>query len=35
VSVPPSPLTFEWRNQSLWNLVCVSWHLSPSQRRTS
>jgi hypothetical protein len=26
------PLTFEWLNQSLWNLVCISCHLSPSQR---
>jgi hypothetical protein len=25
-------LTFECRNQPLWNLVCISWHLSPSQR---
>jgi hypothetical protein len=32
---PPLPqLTFECLNQSLWNLVCISWHLSPSQRRT-
>jgi hypothetical protein len=23
---------FQWLNQCLWNLVCVSWHLSPSQR---
>jgi hypothetical protein len=30
-----SPLsTFEWLNQSLWNLVCISWHLSQSQRDT-
>jgi hypothetical protein len=28
-------LTFECLNQSLWNLVRISWHLSPSQRRTS
>jgi hypothetical protein len=27
--------TFECLNQSLCYLVCVSWHLSPSQRRTS
>jgi hypothetical protein len=31
----PSPLTFEWMHQSSWNLVCLSWHLSPSQMRTS
>jgi hypothetical protein len=36
LSVTPSPpSTFECLNQSLWNLVCVSWHLSPSQRLTS
>jgi hypothetical protein len=23
---------FEWRNQSLWNLVCISWYLCKSQR---
>jgi hypothetical protein len=28
-------LTFEYLKQSLWNLVCISWHLSPSQLRTS
>jgi hypothetical protein len=28
------PLTFDCLNQSLLNLVCISWHLSPSQRRT-
>jgi hypothetical protein len=31
-----SPLsTVDCLNQSLWNLVYISWHLSPSQRRTS
>jgi hypothetical protein len=35
VSVCISPLTtFECLNQSLWNLVCISYHLRPSQRRT-
>jgi hypothetical protein len=30
-----SPLTTsKWLNQSLWNLVCISRHLSPSQRCT-
>jgi hypothetical protein len=29
---PPPQLTFECLNQSLGNLVCISWHLSPSQR---
>jgi hypothetical protein len=34
--VSASPLlTFEFRNQFLWNLVRITWHLSPSQRRTS
>jgi hypothetical protein len=28
-------LTFECLNQSLWNLILISWHLSPSQRSTS
>jgi hypothetical protein len=27
--------TFEFLNQSLLNLVCISWHLSPSQWHTS
>jgi hypothetical protein len=27
--------TFECLNQSLLNLACMSWHLSPFQRRTS
>jgi hypothetical protein len=27
--------TFKAWNESSWNLVCISWHLSPSQRRTS
>jgi hypothetical protein len=35
VSVYPPLSSFEWQNQSLWNLVYVSWHLSPFQRRTS
>jgi hypothetical protein len=31
-----SPLAnFKFLNQSLWNFVYLSWHLSPSQRRTS
>jgi hypothetical protein len=29
---PPPPLTFEWLSQSLWNFVCISRRLSPSQR---
>jgi hypothetical protein len=29
------PMKFECLNQSLRNLVCISWHLSPSQRCTS
>jgi hypothetical protein len=24
---PPPPLTFECLNHSLWNLICISWHL--------
>jgi hypothetical protein len=28
-------LTFECLNQSLWNLVCISWHMSPPQWHTS
>jgi hypothetical protein len=35
VSVYPSPINFECLNQSLWNVVRTSWHLSPSQHRTS
>jgi hypothetical protein len=36
VSACVSPLlTFEWLNKYLWNLVCISWHLTPSQRRNS
>jgi hypothetical protein len=31
--IPPPLLTFERLNQSLWNLVSISRHLSPSQRR--
>jgi hypothetical protein len=33
----PAPVlsTFEFLNQSLWNLVCVSWNLRPPQRRPS
>jgi hypothetical protein len=27
--------TFECLDQSLWNFVCISWHLIPSPRRTS
>jgi hypothetical protein len=34
VSVNPALLTSELMNQSLWNLVCISWHLSPSPRCT-
>jgi hypothetical protein len=30
-----TPINFECLNQYLWNLVCISRHLSPSQRRTS
>jgi hypothetical protein len=33
--VYPSLLTFECLNQFLWNLVCISWHLNPSQQNTS
>jgi hypothetical protein len=29
------PLTFACLNQSLWNVVCIPWNLSPSQRHTS
>jgi hypothetical protein len=28
-------LTIKCRNQSLWNLECISWHLSATQRRNS
>jgi hypothetical protein len=35
VSVHPPLSTSEWLNQSLWNLVCISRHLSPSQWHTS
>jgi hypothetical protein len=28
-------ISFECLNQSIWNLLCISWHLSPCQRRTS
>jgi hypothetical protein len=28
-------INFECFNYSLWNLACISWQLSPSQRRTS
>jgi hypothetical protein len=35
VSMYPSPSNFEYLNQSLWNLVRVSWQLSPSQWSTS
>jgi hypothetical protein len=34
VFVYPPMLTFECLNQSLWNLICISWHLSPSQQHT-
>jgi hypothetical protein len=34
VCVTSSP-TFEYLNQSLWNLMCITWHMSPSPRRTS
>jgi hypothetical protein len=27
--------TFEYLKQSLWNFVCISWHLNPSQRFAS
>jgi hypothetical protein len=33
--VSPPPSTSECLNQSLWNMGCISWYLSPSQRRTS
>jgi hypothetical protein len=29
------PLNFDCLNQSLWNLVRISWYPSPSERRTS
>jgi hypothetical protein len=32
---PPPPLTFECLNQPLLNFICMSWHLRPSQWRTS
>jgi hypothetical protein len=35
LSVYPPPSTFERRYQSLWNLVCTLWHLSPSHQHTS
>jgi hypothetical protein len=35
IRVTPPHINFEFQKQSLWNLVCISWHLSPSQRRTS
>jgi hypothetical protein len=35
LSVYPLLLTFECLNQSLGNLVCISWHLSLSQQHTS
>jgi hypothetical protein len=35
MSVNPLLLTLEWLDQSLWNLVCISWLLSQSQRRTA
>jgi hypothetical protein len=35
VAIRPPPSTFEWINHSLWNLVCISWHLSLFQQRTS
>jgi hypothetical protein len=31
----PLSSVLEYLNQSLWNLVCVSWHPSPSQRHMS
>jgi hypothetical protein len=34
ISISPIS-TFECMNQSLLNLVCISWHLIPSQRCTS
>jgi hypothetical protein len=35
LSIYPPLSTFECLNHSIWNLVCISWHLSPSQWRTS
>jgi hypothetical protein len=35
VSTNPFLLTSECLNQPLWNSVCISCHLRPSQRRTS
>jgi hypothetical protein len=35
LSVNHFPSILEWMDPSLWNLVCISRHLSPSQRRTS
>jgi hypothetical protein len=35
VCIPPPQLTYECLNQSFLNLVCISWHLSPSQRHAS
>jgi hypothetical protein len=35
VCVPPPLSISECLNQSSWNSVCISWHLSPSQRCTS
>jgi hypothetical protein len=35
LSVYPHLPTSECMNPSLWNLLCVSWHLSPSQWCTS
>jgi hypothetical protein len=34
-SPTPAPLTFEYLNQLLRNLVCITWQLDRSQRRTS
>jgi hypothetical protein len=31
---PSPPLTFEWLNKSLWNLVRISWHLSNPSRQS-
>jgi hypothetical protein len=35
VSMYSPLLIYECLNQSLWNLVCISWHPSPSQRHIS
>jgi hypothetical protein len=35
VSLYPPLSTYEWLYQSLLNLVCILWHLTPSQRRIS